>query len=90
MSTLTLWDGLSPSPLKCPTSLYQMRTCHIPVFGCEQCRTVLRRKAKDNYKTENDSLFYHPRGGTSWKKVPGIPKERTPYIDICHSLPEGN
>ncbi len=46
--------------------------------GCSKNeKRVLRRKAKDNYKTEKDYLFYRPRGGTSWKKVPRFPKERT-------------
>ncbi len=38
---------------------------------------------------EKDALFYRPRGGSSWKKVPRFWKEREIIIEVCHALPGG-
>ncbi len=38
---------------------------------------------------EKDALFYRPRGGSSWKKVPRFGKEREIIIEVCHALPGG-
>ncbi len=59
-------------------AIYQFLWCGQYPGGCSKNeKRVLRGKAKDNYKTEKYSLFYRPPGGTSWKKVPSFPKERT-------------
>ncbi len=40
-------------------------------------------------KVEKDALFYRPRRGSSWKKVPRYWKEREIIIEVCHALPGG-
>ena len=72
-------------------AIYQFFACGQYLDSCSKNeKRIHRRKAKDNYKTEKDSLFYRPPGGTRWKKVPCFPKDITHIINICHSLPEGN
>ncbi len=72
-------------------AIYQFLRCGQYPGGCSKNeKRVLRRKAKDNYKAEKESLFYRPRGGLDWKKVPRFAKDRTRILEICHSLPEGN
>ncbi len=66
-----------------------LRSGEYPAGFSKNEKRALRRKAKDNYKVEKDALFYRPRGGSSWKKVPRFWKERERIIDVCHVLPEG-
>ena len=44
-----------------------------------------RRKVMDNYKIQDDELYYHKKGSEDWKNVPQIQKEREQIIKACHS-----
>ena len=39
----------------------------------------------DNYKIQDDGLYYHKKGSEDWKKVPQTQKEWERIIEACHS-----
>ena len=43
----------------------------------------------DNYRIQDDELYYHKKGSEEWKKVPQTQKERERIIEACHSETEG-
>ena len=44
-----------------------------------------RRKVMDNYRIQDDELYYHKKGSEDCKKVPQTQKERERIIEACHS-----
>ena len=72
-------------------AIYQfLRFGQYPEGFSKNDKRVLRRKSKENYQVVKDFLFYRPRRGREWKKVPRFQKERVRIIEVCHSLPEGS
>ena len=39
----------------------------------------------DNFKIQDDELYYHKKGSEDWKKVHQTQKERERIIEACHS-----